>query len=169
MRITCIVAIIVSAVVCTSAPPAQILACPRYCEYIESIGTEHELPVHRCDCWYRHQDASEMYGDNVVVNPRPLEEVPPAHRRQLTIEDFLRPLQRYSRLGDYLRSAQFQADMRVPAIAGAPAEPTYSGSREKPKAFKAERSVKAYKRTSDLSRDMRLLTIGQPNPDPAAR
>ena len=87
MRTIFNVALLVSAVVCSSSAPVQIEACSRYCEYIESIGTTHELPVFMCECRHRHRHAVDFFGDAVAVIRRPAVQVPATHTRAYIAEN----------------------------------------------------------------------------------
>ena len=87
MRTIFNVALLVSAVVCSSSAPVQIEACSRYCEYIESIGTTHELPVFMCECRHRHRHAMDVFGDAVEVIRRPAVQVPATRTRAYIAEN----------------------------------------------------------------------------------
>ena len=155
------VALLVFTVVCSSSVHAPILACAKYCEYIQSIGSAQELPVYRCDCWYRHQHARDRYGDIVQVIPKPAVEALPPLTGQLTFDHFSSPWDVTSRQNVYPRFAK--SDVADTPVSFAEFLTTKSTtSKERPKPFKAVRKeVKAFRRNSDLSGAMRLLTINQ--------
>ena len=168
MRTICFVVLLVSAVVCSSSSPVEVQACGKYCEYVNSIGTTHELPVFMCDCWQRHRDAVEMFDGAVVVIPRQAVQAPAPLPTPYIAADLASPLEGpFPQISDIEDTAiaypvLFESDIADLPVAHAEfVTRRISASRVKPKAFKSLRNLKAYRRDTDLSSAMRSLTIHQ--------